>query len=836
MNDQISKPDNPAPKPPEQKALLKKAVAALGWPELLAALSECANSEPGKKECASPRLFNTAAACEQALQETGEMAAFYESGDPPPPAPIRDVFPLVETARAEGIIEPEGLVKIMGLLEHAKKASSFFSNHAEAERLSLWASKLDGLAGLQKTLVQSIDRDGTVLDAASSNLKSLRSRHRSLKGKIHRRLSEIVARDPETVIQDSFYTQRGQRYVVPVRASEQNKFEGIVHDASGSGQTVFMEPAELVEQNNRLKLTEAEIETEIIRVLKELSLKVAEDADAIITNQRTLAHLDVVRARARLALELGAHRPRVNDTGRVALTCARHPLLLLQGQEVVANDIEMGSDCRVLLVSGPNAGGKTVGLTMLGLFSLMVRAGMFIPADPGSQMALFNEVYAVIGDEQDISRDLSSFSAHLLDMIGILEVACPSSLVLLDELMSSTDPDEGTALGAALLSALGDRGALVMATTHFPGLKSFAHEEPGFTNASYAFDPDTLRPTYRLVTGIPGRSLGIEMAARLGLQKDLIERARTQTDESAQKMESLIGELSKKMAETEHEKEQYESQRKQALDLAEQYRTLRERIAEQEKQLRRTIKARVREAIREAEDELAKIVAPVKSKSRPSHDGIVSAREKLRKMQEHAEAAYGDVDEETGQPNWSGIGEGDRVMIMPLGIEAVVMERPEGEVGDDTRIKVEMGQLRVMVEAKKVRAIKKPGGEAGASMLRRPPAKKKKARKKKIVPAPKTEKTAPGPALPQTQKNTLDMRGMRVHEAEGEVEHFLDRACRDHLSNVYIIHGHGTGALKQVVRELLELSPYVDDFRPGEKGEGGDGVTMAQLKEWGFPG
>jgi DNA mismatch repair protein MutS2 len=584
-------------------------LAALGFPEILAALTERAASEPGKRECREPALFESAAAADLALGETSEAVELFNVGAPPDPAPISDVIPLVEKASAGGTLEATDLVKIADVLDHAGRTGKFFKEHEEAPRLAEWASRLDGLPSFHRSLVKSVDRDGTILDSASPELKSLRKRYRTLKERIHKRLSEIVARNPETVLQDDYYTQRGQRYVVPVKASEQSKFEGIVHDASGSGQTVFVEPAELVEPNNRLKLIEAEIEAEIMRILKDLSARVARAAGEIITDQKVLAHLDAARARARLAIDLKAERPRVNDRGQIALRGARHPLLALRGQEVVPNDIEFGENFSVLVVSGPNAGGKTVGLTMLGLFALMVRAGMFIPAEQGSEMAVFCEVYAVIGDEQDISQDLSSFSAHVLDIRRILDTAGPRSLVLLDELMSSTDPEEGAALGMVTLSALMDRGALVAATTHLPALKSFAHEREGFINASYTFDPDALMPTYRLMTGVPGRSLGLEMAQRMGMSEDLVEQARSEMDQSALRMESLIGDLSAKAKKLEEEKEELEAKRREVVGLADEYRELRDRAKDHEKRIKRSVKAEVREEIRRAEAELGEMSA-----------------------------------------------------------------------------------------------------------------------------------------------------------------------------------------------------------------------------------
>lgn len=813
----------------EQEVLLAKSQGALKWPEVLLALSARAESEPGKRECLGPELYETAAACEMALVETGEMVLLFERGDAPPATPFREILPLVETARAQGVLEPLDLIKIADLLQNADAVKNFFSSHREQTRLGEWAARLDPVGPLRRALFRSLDHDGSVLDTASAELHALRKKHDILKERIHRRLSELVTRDPEAILQDNFYTQRGQRYVVPVKAAFRKDIEGIVHDTSASGQTVFVEPAELVEPNNQLRLIEAEIEAEVRRILRELSEEVGKAGNEVITDQQALTHLDGLRARARLALDLRAHRPQVNDRGRVRLFSARHPLLLLRRQEAVANDLHLGEGYRVLVVSGPNAGGKTVGLTMLGLFALMTRAGMFIPAGPDSEMAVFTEVYAVIGDEQDLSRDLSSFSAHLGDLSAILPAAGDRSLVLLDELMNSTDPGEGAALASAFLAALRDRGATVMATTHFPSLKSFAHQEPGFQNASYAFDPASLKPTYQLLIGMPGRSLGLEMAGRLGLPKEVIARARGEMDESAARMESLLGEISARLAEVNQERLDLAAVKSKMTAEAKEYSRLREEVYEQERELKKTAKAATRELIKKAELEIENLVVTLRKKPAVRREDMLPIRDQLKNLQGKIESEIGEPTDPGERPDWSKLAAGHKVAILPLLMEGELLEVP-ANVRDETKVKVRMGKLEVMVEARKVRRIaekRKPETVLEKSKPKKPREVKRDRRE--------TRETAyTGPVLPPSAANTLDLRGQRLHEAETMVEHFLDRACREHRQNVFIIHGHGTEALKRMVRETLGLSPYVETFRPGEKGEGGDGVTMVQLKEWGL--
>ncbi len=803
--------------------LLTRSQRSIGLPELLHALEQRADSGPGKRECADPVLYRSAPACETALTETEEIVRLLEAGDPLPATPTDEIAPLIKTATTGGLVRPEDLVKVTDLIECAASMKEYFSSRPEltGSRMAEWANRLSGLPSISSLLKRSIDRDGTVLDTAGHELRSLRKRQRTLNERIHRRLSELISRHQEDVLQDTFYTERGQRYVLPVRSAARQKVSGIVHGSSGSGQTVFVEPTELIESNNELKLIDSEIETEIKRILTDLASRVAAASDEILENQDVLTHIDVVRARARLALELDATRPIINRQGKVKLINARHPLLVLRGHRTVPNDIFMDNDRQILVISGPNTGGKSAALTMLGLIAFTVRAGMFVPADADSEMAVFNEVFAVMGDEQDLAQDLSSFSAHILDIIGIIESAGAGSLVLLDELMSSTDPVEGGALAAYVLRELRDAGSRAAVTTHLPALKSFAHQEPGFTNAGFAFDPHTLAPTYRLVMDTPGQSLGIDIARRLGLSDRLIEGAKSEMDETSLRMESLVAELSEKIKQIETEREETEAARREARRLSEEHRSCLDKAREHEREMRKRVRSEAAAVVRRTEDELERILAEAKKQG--TRESVHQGREKVRELSGRLADEYG---EQGSMPDWTRLKKGDKVLVMPLSVEAELMETPGSGIKPDDSLQVRMGKLKVQVEANKVREM--PAPDRQQPVLQKPA---RKQQKKKPERPPEPDHDGPRSNTPQTSKNTLDLRGMRYQEAEVRVEGFLDKACRERLPNVFIIHGHGTGALKKMVRETLSLSPYVSDFRPGEKGEGGDGVTMAELKD-----
>ena len=814
-------------------AARERSLGAIGWPSLLKELASRASGEPGKKLCLEPALYESAAACEVALTETGEMISLFEKGAAPMATPIADVKPLVESARSGGTMDPADMVKVLDLLAYSGDVKTRLADAPPDSRLGQWGARLDPATNLKKALERSVDRDGSILDSASPELKALRSRQRVLAERLHKRLSEIVARESESVLQDSFYTQRGHRYVVPVKASARNRFEGIVHDASQSGQTVFVEPTELVEPNNQLRLIASAIDEEILRIVRELSGRIGAAADVLITNQNALAHLDAVRARARLSLDLEAERPGINERDVIRVGSGRHPLLALRGVDVIPNDLEMEEGERVLVISGPNTGGKTVCLTMIGLFVLMTRAGIFVPANRGTEIPLHLDVFAVIGDEQDLAQDLSSFSAHIKDLRSIVDLAGPRSLVLLDELMSSTDPEEGSALGIAVLSALYDRGATVMATTHFPQLKTFAHERRGFVNASFAFDVRALRPTYNLVMGIPGRSMGIEIAARLGIDSGVIDQARSQMDDSSLRMESILAELADRLREAEEETAAISRERRELEELIAEYQTVIEQARERERQVRREARDTVRGLVRDIELEIERL----KKETAKGGDSQKASEAKaaLRELKDRAEARFAE-DETGGTVDWNNAAKGDRVLVLPLNIEGEIIEIPEGEVKPRARVKIRMGKRKIMVEAERLRRLPHSARKNSENILGEARAKSRKKQPRKKASRITLEESRPepvpagdGPILPQSRRNTLDLRGMRYHEAEARVEAFLDKSVGEQLQNVFIIHGHGTGALKKMVRELLALSPYIKDFRPGERGEGGDGVTMAEL-------
>jgi DNA mismatch repair protein MutS2 len=806
---------------PGQEILLSKSERVLGWPELCLALAQAAASESARAICRDLPLAVSRVQAEELLADTAEAVGLIQRGSSPPLAAFDQVGKAVESARLEAVLPGEVLAQIAVILSQAQDLKKFFRDKKSvAPRLSAKAAGLDPCRDLLDDLTRSLDLKGAVKDTASAALKHLRDRHQTLRHRMLARLDQLLA-DPDLAehLQDRFYTQRGSRYVIPIKSDARPRFQGIVHDSSASGATLYLEPAEMVEANNSLRMVEIEIETEIQRILRELSREVKENAPVILMDERILTELDLLRAKARLSLSFGGSRPELNDQGVIALRQARHPLLALRGLAVVPNDVSLGGNSRVLLISGPNAGGKTVCLKMIGLLALMARAGLFLPAAADSTMAVLPQVFADIGDAQDLSLDLSTYSGHVLNIIGVLRAADKNSLVLLDELVASTDPIEGVALAGALLRRLCAQAAITVATTHFGALKAFAQKQTGFVNGSFDFDLDTLSPTYRLVQGVPGRSLGIQIAAQLGMPAEIVAEAKGLLDQTQLQADELLSELEHQRKKLALELTDAGRERERIRTMAEEYRERLARMEAEEREFRKTVKARIREEVAKARTEVKKALGGLTRAKTAKEVEVV--RRQVAAVEQVIEARMPIAElPEGAKPDLAELHEGDRVMVLPFRQEAVLLADPDPRLGDKGTVRVRMGGVKLSVEAEALRELPKD-------------YKPKKMPIKAWQEKREKEKEEDPSILPPAPTNSLDLRGQRAHEVESQVDQFLDEACRRRLPNVFIIHGHGTGALRQVVREYLATSPYSRSFRAGEPAEGGDGVTMVILKDIG---
>ena len=532
---------------------------ALEWSRLLDALAGQAQSTMGASRCRAIELATSLLESQRLQQETTEMEQILASGETPPALAFPDIRDPLARVKKGATLEVHELRDCAMVLELWEESGRFLKQHEpDAPALSSVALPLRSVGALRlvkAALDAAIHPDGSIKESATPELWRLTHQAQALKQQMRREIDHMLhSRRYEDILQEQYFAEREGRFVIPVKADMRSRVPGIVHDVSASGATVFLEPRELIELNNSIKVADLEIEREVRRILRELSALVAGQSEVILTGLEALAILDGISARALLGRQLKAHPVGLNAEGRVRLLCARHPLLVMSKTQVVANDILLDESIRVLVISGPNTGGKTVTLKIVGLFALMVRAGLHLPCEPESEMAVFSDVYADIGDAQDLARDLSSFSAHMTQMVQLLDEtdrrrrgdanAIPRRwLILLDEPVTSTDPTEGAALAEALLCRLAMLGMKVVATTHYGSLKTLAHTMPGFANAAVEFDVATLSPTYRLFMGVPGGSSALEIAGRLGVDRALVDEARKRLHKDERAIETMLHDL-----------------------------------------------------------------------------------------------------------------------------------------------------------------------------------------------------------------------------------------------------------------------------------------------------
>ncbi len=735
----------------------------------------------------------------------------------------RDVRPQVQLAQRGAMLMPENLIDIQMTMRSAALLHRQLSRLEDSPLLHRLGADLPTRPTLDAHIEAAISDDGAVRDTASPQLHQLRAQIRIAQQRLQDRLNNLV-NEFRPALQDSLITMREGRYVLPVRAEAKSQVRGIVHDQSSSGATVFIEPLVIVEMNNRLRELEMEERREVERILMALSGEVAADAPYILLAVELLAELDLQFAKARYSQAIKGSAPALNEQGIVKLVDARHPLL---SGKVVPLNFRLGEQFTMVVITGPNTGGKTVALKTVGLLALMTQAGLHIPADERSTMPVFRDVLADIGDEQSIEQSLSTFSSHLTRIIDILQHAGPQTLVLLDELGAGTDPSEGSALARAILLTLLERGAACVATTHYSELKAFAHEQPGVTNASVEFDVETLSPTYRLSIGIPGRSNALAIATRLGLDHTIIERARNMADTTSTSMEQLLAEIQQERKVAEDERYEASMARAAAED---ERRALQERMAELEAQRVEIERERIqiinaaredaRKQIQQVRSDLGRVRAQA-NKGQISEEALAALRAKLRGLEERAEPLA-----EPPKPRMPKQRQRPTASVADLEEEQQVIAG-EPEVGDPVRV-ISLGQVGELL------ALPDGRGEAevqiGALKLRVPAADLERlSRRKARAEEQRFNVTLPSIIERPIPDEQLDLRGQRAEEVFDRVERYLNDAYMGGLQQVRIVHGKGTGALRQVVRNLLSHNPLVKSFATPSEKEGGDGVTIVTL-------
>lgn len=786
----------------------KKTLNTLEYPKIIAMLESYAGSPLGKEKCRrlepSVNLAEIVARQEQtrdALLRVYRQGGVSFSG-------LTDILSSLKRLEAEGVLNAGELLAIAGLLDVTLAVKQYGDSEAseEPDCLTAMFADLTPLAELSRDIRRAILSETEIADDASQALKDIRGKVRRTNEKIHSQLSHIVgSQDNQAMLQDNIVTMRNGRYCIPVRQEYRGKFPGMIHDQSKTGSTLFVEPMAVVNLNNQLKELANQEAVEIERILAALSGQAAAEQETLRLNMEVLAELDFIFARALFAKAYKGSQPEFSTDGAIVIKEGRHPLL--NPQKVVPINLSLGEAFSMLIVTGPNTGGKTVSLKTLGLFTLMGQAGLHIPAYDGSKLRVFQDVFADIGDEQSIEQSLSTFSSHMTNIVSIVNKADKDTLVLFDELGGGTDPTEGAALAISILNYLSRKNIFCMVTTHYSELKTFALSMPGIENACCEFDLASLRPTYKLMIGIPGKSNAFAIAGKLGLPDEIIREARGQIDSNTIDFEALLADLEKSKNELEKERKEIEALKAESLALRNQLKEKQASITKKKNELLNEAREEARDIIQEAKDYADAAIRKYNKlgKHGGNSQAMEAERSRLGNRVKHLDSQLsGRVKKRTGTHHASEFGLGDAVHVISMNLDGNITSLPNSK----GYAQVQMGILNSNVHISDL----------------------------EIVEASREEQSAPNKAGVHRNlskaadiKPEINLLGMTVDEARAALDKYLDDAALAHLSQVRIIHGKGTGALRKGVQEYLKKNPYVKSFRQGEFGEGDAGVTIAEL-------
>ncbi|PCF36694.1 endonuclease MutS2 [Staphylococcus delphini] len=736
------------------------------------------------------------------MNEVDEISQIYNQYRLPSMSGLSRVQPYIKRSQIGGTLNVQELNAIKTLIQVQNQFKTFYNQLVEDEEtvnyeiLDGQMQQLPVLTHLYQSIHQKCDTQD-LFDSASMELQSIRSRIAKTNQRVRAQLDRMVkSTSNQKKLSDAIVTVRNERNVIPVRAEYRQDFNGIVHDQSASGQTLYIEPSAVVELNNQISRLRSEEATEVQRILAELTAEVAEEAEACLISEQVMGHLDFLIGKARFAAKIKGTKPTFSEQRQVYLPKAFHPLL--DRDTVVANTIEFESSIQTVIITGPNTGGKTVTLKTLGLIILMAQSGLLIPTLDGSQLSVFDNVFCDIGDEQSIEQSLSTFSSHMKTIVNILEEANDKSLILFDELGAGTDPSEGAALAMSILDHVHGIGALVMATTHYPELKAYSYNREGVMNASVEFDVDTLSPTYKLLMGVPGRSNAFDISKRLGLGLKIINHAKSMIGQDEQEINEMIASLEKNAKRVDDQRIELDRLVREASqihnDLSrayEQYQNMESRLIEEAKD---KANQRVKAAMEEADDILKSLrdMRDQKGAEVKEHELI----DQRKRLEDQYEAKS--IKQNVQKQKWDEIKAGDEVKVLSYGQKGEVLE-----VLSDEEAVVQMGIIKMKLPLSDLE-------------------KKEKAKEQPKKVVTRTNRS--------TVKMELDLRGYRYDEAMVALDQYLDQAVLSNYEDVYIIHGKGTGALQKGVQQHLKRHKSVATFRGGMPSEGGFGVTVATLK------
>ncbi|QQZ10658.1 endonuclease MutS2 [Heyndrickxia vini] len=736
--------------------------------------------------------------------ETDEASHVLRLKGHAPLSGIFDIRPHIKRAQIGGILNAMELVQTASTIYAARTMKRFIEglleNAVEIPILEAKADQLTILTPLEHKIKNAIDENGEVLDGASETLRQIRQKLRSNESRIREKLESLIrSRNAAKMLSDAIVTIRNDRYVIPVKQEYRSNYGGIVHDQSASGQTLFIEPQSVVELNNQLRELHMKEQQEIERILSELSAEVADSGDELTIIVSIMGEFDFIFAKARFGKTIKATKPIINNQGIIQLNKARHPLLPID--DAVANDITLGKDYTTIVITGPNTGGKTITLKTIGICTLMAQAGLQIPALDGSEVSVFKEVFADIGDEQSIEQSLSTFSSHMVNIVDILKHVDHESLVLFDELGAGTDPQEGAALAISILDEVYGRGAKVVATTHYPELKAYGYNRDGVINASVEFNVETLSPTYRLLIGVPGRSNAFEISKRLGLSEHVIQHAKSYIGADTNQVENMIASLEKSKRDAEKERQEALDYLKDAEKLHKDLQKQMIEFYEQRDQMFEKAEIKAANVVEKAKDEAEEIIRSLR-KMRLNNQAAIKEHELIeaRKRLTDAVPTLEKKSVKKSVNKKHQFAPGDEVKVISFNQKGHLLEKI-----NDVEWQVQMGIMKMKVKESDMEFIQS---------------------QQKIETKPLA--TVKGKEYHVGLE--LDLRGERYENALLKVEKYIDDALLAGYPRVSIIHGKGTGALRQGVQEYLKHHRSVKRIRLGDAGEGGSGITVVEFK------
>lgn len=784
----------------------QKTFRALEYDKILEMLMTAAHSEPAKRYFQNLVPSSDKDFIQKELDKVEECFIYILKYGRPPALEFSDISLILKKARAQAILTPHEILEVEKVLKLSQEVRSYLAN-ADSSYLKTIRERLFNLKEIIARIDQTFLTPEEILDTASPRLKEIRDRIRRLEARIRDELNKMI-RDPkiQRFLQEPIITVRGDKLLLPVKAEHKDSIKGIIHDQSATGATLFVEPFVCVEISNQIRVARSEEKEEIERILQELSQLISDSYNEIKQNFESLSELDILFTKAQWAHQFRASKPILNTAGYINLKKARHPLI--EKEKVVPIDVHLGKEFDVLVITGPNTGGKTVTLKTIGLFCLLAQSGMFLPADEGSEVCVFSKIFADIGDEQSIIQSLSTFSAHMKNIIEITQNADSSTLVLLDEIGSGTDPEEGAALAKAILKFLFKKGSKVVATTHYGELKTFAQQEERFENASCEFDINTLKPTYRLLIGIPGMSNALYISSNLGLKEEIVELAKSYMSKKTLELTDIINEMERKRKELEETLENANKLKIEAENLKKTLEEERRRFEAEKQRIKERASREAREFVQRVEDEVEKLFKELRkiAEALKEKEMLKQLEEKKREYENLVKSIEqaSQKEEKLQSKLPENLRLGQKVYVKSFDAEGFVESLPDSK----GNLTVRIGIMKLSVNISDVFEIE----EETAT--------------KNLVSSKK--------AVEVNQKSidmSIDVRGKTSDDAILEVDKYLDDAYTAGLKQVTIIHGKGTGVLRQAIRNFLRRHPHVKSFRDGTYGEGEQGVTVVELKD-----